>query len=68
MPSFPLVAGTYSVRLVFLDKNWRFLFNGESLKSFIVKAKRLEAMNNQWKTVNLPTQLRVDGEHYALPQ
>ena len=68
VPSFPLVAGTYSVRLAFLDKNWRFLFNGESLKTFTVRAKRLEAMNNQWKTVNLPTELRVDGEHYAVPQ
>ncbi|MBU1264823.1 MAG: ABC transporter ATP-binding protein [Gammaproteobacteria bacterium] len=68
VPSFPLAAGTYSVRLVFLDKNWRFLFNGESLKTFTVKAKRLETMNSQWKTVDLPTEMRVDGTLYALPQ
>ena len=67
VPSYPLVAGTYSVRLAFLDKNWRFLFNGESLKTFIVKAKRLEVMNNQWKTINLPTKLLVDGQSYAIP-
>ncbi len=68
VPTFPLAAGTYSVRLVFLDKNWRFLFNGESLKTFTVKAKRLETMNSQWKTVDLPTEMRVDGTLYALPQ
>ncbi|MDP2852231.1 MAG: ABC transporter ATP-binding protein [Gallionella sp.] len=68
VPNFPLAAGTYSVRLVFLDKNWRFLFNGESLKTFSVKAKRLETMNSQWKTVDLPTEMSVDGKHYALPQ
>jgi len=68
VPTFPLAAGTYSVRLVFLDKNWRFLFNGESLKTFTVKAKRLETMNSQWKTVDLPTELSVDGKHYVLPQ
>lgn len=65
--SYPLVAGTYSVRLVFLDKNWRLLFNGESLKTFTVKAKRLEVMNNQWKTINLPTELLVDGKSYSIP-
>jgi len=65
--SFPLVAGTYSVRLAFLDKNFRFLFNGESLKSFAVRAKQREPMNSQWKTVNLSTQLSVDGESYILP-
>jgi ABC-type polysaccharide/polyol phosphate transport system ATPase subunit len=68
VPTFPLAAGTYSVRLVFLDKNWRFLFNGESLKTFTVKAKRLETMNSQWKTVDLPSEMRVDGTLYALPQ
>jgi lipopolysaccharide transport system ATP-binding protein len=68
VPTFPLAAGTYSVRLVLLDKNWRFLFNGESLKTFMVKAKRLETMNNQWKTVELPAELRVDGVLYAVPQ
>jgi ABC-type polysaccharide/polyol phosphate transport system ATPase subunit len=68
VPTFPLAAGTYSVRLVFLDRNWRFLFNGESLKTFTVKAKRLETMNSQWKTVDLPTEMRLDGTLYALPQ
>lgn len=68
VPTFPLAAGTYSVRLVFLDRNWRFLFNGESLKTFTVKAKRLQTMNSQWKTVDLPSELRVDGTLYALPQ
>ncbi|MHB1402035.1 MAG: ABC transporter ATP-binding protein [Thiobacillus sp.] len=68
VPTFPLAAGTYSVRLVFLDRNWRFLFNGESLKTFTVKAKRLETMNSQWKTVDLPSEMRVDGTLYALPQ
>jgi len=65
--SYPLVAGTYSVRLAFLNSNLRFLFNGESLKSFTVKAKRLEVMNNQWRTVNLPTELSLDGEKYSIP-
>ena len=67
VPTYPLAAGTYSVRLVFLDKNWRFLFNGESLKTFTVKSKRMGTMNSQWKTVDLPSELRVDGELYALP-
>ena len=67
VPSYPLVAGTYSVRLVFLDKNWRLLFSGESLKTFTVKAKRLEVMNNQWKTINLPTEMLVDGKTYSIP-
>ena len=67
VPSFPLCAGTYSVRLAFLGKNMRILFNGESLKTFIVKAKRMENLNNQWKTVNLTTELSIDGKHYVVP-
>ncbi len=67
VPSFPLVAGTYSVRLVFVDKNLRFLFNGESLKTFTVRAKRMENLNNQWKTVSLPTEFCIDGKNYAVP-
>lgn len=68
VPSFPLAAGTYSVRLVFLDKNWRQLFNGESLKTFTIRPKRLESMNSQWKMVDLPTEFLVDGRHYTVQQ
>ncbi len=68
VPSFPLAAGIYSIRLVFLDKNWRQLFNGESLKTFTVRANRVESMNNQWKTVDLPSEFLVDGTHYAAPE
>lgn len=68
IPSYPLAAGTYSVRLVILDRNWRFLFNGESLKTFTVKSKTIRGpVNSQWKTVELPTELRINGTHYALP-
>ncbi len=65
--NFPLSAGTYSVRLAFADKNTRIIFNGESLKTFTVRARRMERLNNQWKTVNLPTEFCVDGKHYAVP-
>lgn len=65
VPSFPLAAGTYSVRLVFQDKHLRQLFEGESLKTFTVRAKRLESLNSQWKMVDLPTEFLVDGRRYA---
>jgi hypothetical protein len=67
VPSFPLAAGTYSIRLAYLDRNGRFLFNGESLKTFAVEARRREVMNTLWKTVNVPTELRIDGASYAVP-
>ncbi len=67
LDTYPLVAGTYSIRLVIADNNWHFFFNGESLKSFTVRAKSNEALNNQWKIVNLPSRITIDSSEIAVP-
>jgi ABC-type polysaccharide/polyol phosphate transport system ATPase subunit len=68
LPVFPLLPGIYSVRLAIVDKNWRFLFNGEFLKSFTVTLDNVIEMNNQWKILNLPANFIIDKQPYISPQ
>ena len=58
---FPLTSGSYCIRLVIMDANETLLFAGESLKIFNVKTEKAEPANNKWKTLNLDTQLRING-------
>jgi hypothetical protein len=51
-----------------VDKNWRFLFNGEFLKSFTVTLDNVIEMNNQWKILNLPANFIIDKQPYISPQ
>lgn len=59
LPSYPLAAGTYSVRMVVMDRHRRNLFEGESLKSFVVRSPTAEPLNQQWKIVEAPAEFRL---------
>ena len=59
IPNYPLVPGSYGIRVAVIDRQGRVLFHGESLKFFNVTAKtddaplqdelRLVATNVSWK-------------------
>ena len=65
VPSFPLVAGTYCIRLAIFDNNGRPVLNGETLKSFHVKALQGEAKEPPLRNLHLPTEWIVDGRSYS---
>ncbi|WP_119293266.1 ABC transporter ATP-binding protein [Azohydromonas sediminis] len=58
LPSYPVATGTYSVRMVVMDRHHRVLFDGESLRSFVVRSPRAEPLNQQWKIVEAPAEFR----------
>jgi hypothetical protein len=64
VPSFPLVSGSYCIRLAVFDQNRRKLFHGESLKTFGVTSPPLQALEAGGRKLNLPTQWRLDGVAY----
>ncbi len=64
LDSFPLASGTYCVRLAIFDSFERALFTGESLLIFTVKSNQEGALNDKWKTLNLPGGMVINGKEY----
>jgi lipopolysaccharide transport system ATP-binding protein len=58
LPTFPLSPGTYSVRFAAHTKAGRSIFNGESLKTFVVQADTGRTMNPTWNILDLETNMR----------
>jgi len=61
IPNYPLTAGTFSVRIAVQEPNGRFLFNGESLKSFSIQANSGEELNSKWKMLELNTKMTISN-------
>ena len=64
IPSYPLSAGTYCIRLTIFDQFERALFNGESLATFTVTSQNENVLNDKWKTLNLPGSMVINGREY----
>jgi ABC-type polysaccharide/polyol phosphate transport system ATPase subunit len=63
--SFPLIEGSYSIRLSMFDENRRLVFRGESLKTFFVKEEHGVRSEHGWLSLNLPTRWTLQGREYA---
>ncbi|WP_413438381.1 ABC transporter ATP-binding protein [Sulfuriferula sp. GW1] len=62
--SFPLVGGTYCIRLIFFDEFARPLFQGETLKMFSVREGKGDRHESGWLTLKIPTKWRLQGRSY----
>jgi lipopolysaccharide transport system ATP-binding protein len=63
--SFPLVPGLYGVRFAIMDDNRKLVFGGENLKLFYVIPTAGETRDLPARTLNLPTQWKMDGKEIA---
>ncbi|MEM6579666.1 MAG: ABC transporter ATP-binding protein [Pseudomonadota bacterium] len=54
VPSFPMVAGAYCVRVSIFDSNGRLVLSGETLKTFTVVPLPGEAKHPPLRTLHLP--------------
>lgn len=53
--SYPLVPGTYGIRLAIIDNNGRVVFHGESIKFFKVTAKSMNApLQDELRLIQIP--------------
>jgi lipopolysaccharide transport system ATP-binding protein len=60
--SFPLVPGLYGIRFSILDGNRKVVFAGENLKMFYVVPQPGEPEDLPARTLNLPTEWKVDSK------
>lgn len=65
IPSFPLVAGSYCIRLAVFDSNGRLLLAGETLKLFRVQPLPGEAKQPPLRNLHLPTEWILEGNTYS---
>lgn len=65
IPSFPLVAGSYCVRLAVFDANGRLILAGETLKIFRVQPLPGEAKQPPLRNLHLPTAWVLEGQTYS---
>jgi hypothetical protein len=63
--SFPLVPGLYGVRFAMMDEDRKLVFGGENLKLFYVIPTPGETRDLPARTLNLPTQWKMDGKEIA---
>ncbi|MBS3955287.1 MAG: ABC transporter ATP-binding protein [Methylomicrobium sp.] len=57
IPFYPLVPGTYGIRVAIIDQRGRVVFHGESLKYFNVEAKTKDApLQDELRLVAVPVQ------------
>ena len=59
--NYPLTTGVYCIRFVILDKNRRAVFVGESLRTFKVGARKLEAREEGLRMLDLPVSWKLKG-------
>jgi lipopolysaccharide transport system ATP-binding protein len=65
VPSFPLVAGVYCIRVAFFDQNRRLMFAGETLKMFFVVSGNDETKEPGLRTLNFPTIWKLGNQTYS---
>jgi ABC-type polysaccharide/polyol phosphate transport system ATPase subunit len=65
IPSFPLVTGTYCIRLTIFDANGRLMLTGETLKMFHVDPLPGESNQPPLRNLHLPTDWLIDGKQYS---
>jgi ABC-type polysaccharide/polyol phosphate transport system ATPase subunit len=65
IPSFPLVTGSYCVRLAVFDTNGRLMLAGETLKMFHVAPLPGEANQPPLRSLHLPTTWLVDNQEFS---
>ena len=63
--TFPLVAGTYCIRVIMFDCNRRLLFSGETLKTFAVVQSKEEMREPPLRKLNLDTEWKLNGQAYS---
>jgi hypothetical protein len=62
IPFYPLVPGTYGIRVAVIDQRGRVVFHGESLKFFNVTAKLMDApLQDELRLVAVPVQWVLQG-------
>ena len=65
IPFYPLVPGTYGIRVAVIDHSGRVVFHGESLKYFFVAAKSMDApLQDELRLVAVPVQWVLQGANY----
>lgn len=62
--SFPLVDGSYCVRLIFFDEYGRPMFQGETLKIFSVQQSKTAKHESGWMNLRLPTRWILEDKIY----
>lgn len=56
-PNYPLVPGSYGIRVAIIDQHGRIIFYGESLKFFSVTAKSTDSpLQDEYRLINIPVQ------------
>jgi ABC-type polysaccharide/polyol phosphate transport system ATPase subunit len=65
VPSYPLVAGVYCIRLAVFDQYRRKVFAGDALKMFTVASSAIELREAPLRRLDLPTHWRIAGRLYA---
>lgn len=65
IPSFPLVAGSYCVRLAVFDSNGRLILAGETLKIFHVLPLPGEAKQPPLRNIHVPTNWLIDEREFT---
>jgi len=65
VPSFPLVAGVYCIRVAFFDQNRRLIFSGETLKMFSVISSDDETVEPGLRTLTFPTKWKLGNQMFS---
>lgn len=63
--SFPLVSGSYCIRVAMFDANRRLVYSGETLKTFHVAPIANEAREPPLRNLNIPTDWLMQGKRYS---
>ena len=64
LDSFPLIEGSYGIKMGLFDENRGIIFNGESLNTFSVKESHGIRSEHGWLLLNLPTMWTIDNQVY----
>lgn len=65
VPAFPLVAGTYGVRVSLFDGQGRQVLSGETLYVFHVRPLPHDCLQPTLRNLNVPTEWTVDGQRFS---
>lgn len=69
IPFYPLVPGTYGIRVAVIDQRGRVIFHGESLKFFNVTAKSMDApLQDELRLMAVPVQWMLHGQTTPLTE
>ena len=65
IPFFPFVPGAYCIRFVVFDQNRRNVFEGETLKIFMVSADAGQVNEPGLRMLKLPAEWKLGGQKYC---